>query len=324
MTVVEREEPADVAIHVRGSVHSLGEVVPRGFLRVASVNPPRTISADESGRRQLADWLTSTTNPLVARVYANRVWHGLFGQGLVRTPDNFGATGEAPSHPELLDHLGGRLMNDGWSTKKLIRYIVLSKTYRLSSADTAMSREHDPENRLLWGMNRKRLEAECVRDAMLVASGQLDRTAGGSTIKPGTSADYGYQHSGTRRSVYLPVLRNSLPPLLEAFDFADPSLVVGQRNTSKVATQALFLLNDPFVREQAQVAAKRVMGDGDATNEERVERAFRRTLGRMPTAEERAIARRTIDGRDSNKDREAAWAELYHGLFASVDFRYRD
>jgi hypothetical protein len=270
----------------------------------------------------LAQWVASSSNPLTARVYANRVWHWLFGQGLVRTTDNFGATGEAPSHPELLDHLAGKLMSDGWSTKKLIRYIVLSKTYRLSSADNAPNRERDPENRLLWRMNRKRLEAECIRDAMLVVSGRLDRAAGGSTIKQGTNADYGYEHSGKRRSVYLPVLRNSLPPLLEAFDFADPSLVVGERNTSTVATQALFLMNDPFVREQVQAAAKRLLADEDVVDSERIEMAFRRTLGRYPAPNERAIAGKAIDA--AGKSDEAAWAEFFHALFASVDFRYRD
>jgi hypothetical protein len=322
MSVAERAKPADVAIHIRGSVHSLGEVVPRGFLQVATVDPPSPISATESGRRQLAEWIVTESNPLTARVYANRVWHWLFGQGLVRTTDNFGATGEAPSHPELLDHLAGQLMNEGWSAKKLIRYIVLSKSYRISSADNKLSRERDPENRLLWRMNRKRLEAECIRDAMLAVSGKLDRTAGGSTIRPGTSADYGYQHSGVRRSLYLPVLRNSLPPLLEAFDFADPSLVVGERNTSTVATQALFLLNDPFVRDQAQAAAKRLLAEGLPGDEQRIALAFRSTLGRMPTIEERALAVRTISRGESMEEREAAWAELFHALFASVDFRY--
>jgi hypothetical protein len=322
-------------------VHSLGAVAPRGFLQVASVGAPPSIATGESGRRQLAEWITSKSNPLTARVYANRVWHWLFGQGLVRTTDNFGATGEAPSHPELLDHLATKLMQDGWSTKKLIRYIVLSNTYRLSSTNkeqVAAGGHHlkwsmpatragatlDPENRLLWRMNRKRLEAECIRDAMLVVSGRLERTTGGSTIKPGTSADYNYQHSGVRRSVYLPVLRNSLPPFLEAFDFADPSLVVGQRNTSTVVTQALFLLNDPFVREQAEAAAKRLLGEQMISEDERLEAAFRRVLGRGPTPEERAIAGRSIDKAwKTAEDRVAAWRGLFHALFASFDFRYR-
>jgi hypothetical protein len=159
---------------------------------------------------------------------------------------------------------------------------------------------------------------------MLLVSGRLDRTLGNSTIKPGTSADYNYQHRGTRRSVYLPVFRNSLPPLLEAFDFADPSMVVGERNTSTVPTQALFLMNDPFVREQARGAARRLLGEADASDVERLERAFRRTLGRGPTDEERKIAVATIGSGGMADDREAAWTELFHALFASVDFRYRD
>jgi hypothetical protein len=324
MTVVERPQPADVAIHIRGSVHSQSEIVPRGFLQVATGGTPPVIPPDQSGRRHLAEWVSSDSNPLTARVYANRVWHWLFGQGLVRTTDNLGTTGEAPSHPELLDHLATKLMQDGWSTKKLIRYIVLSKTYRLASTGDASSLSRDPENRLLWRMNRKRLEAECIRDAMLVVSGRLDRTAGGSTIRTGTSADYNYQHSSVRRSVYLPVLRNALPPFLEVFDLADPSLVVGQRNTSTVATQALFLLNDPFVREQSRAAAKRLLAASVPGDEQRIALAFRCTLGRMPTNEEREIAVRTIDRGESMVDREAAWVELFHALFASVGFRYRD
>jgi hypothetical protein len=215
-------------------------------------------------------------------------------------------------------------MSDGWSVKKMIRYIVLSKVYRLSSAEHEGNLKSDPENRLLWRMNRKRLEAECIRDAMLVASGQLDRTMGGSTIKPGTNADYNYQHSGTQRSVYLPVLRNAVPPVLEVFDFADPSLVVGARNTSTVATQALYLLNDPFVREQSRAAAKRLLGERHATDDERLQSAFRRALGRGPTDVEKCIAVGTIDGGRSMEETEAKWAELFHALFASVDFRYRD
>ncbi len=324
MTVVERKEVTDSPIHIRGSVHSLGEAVPRGFLQVATIGPAPTVPSNQSGRLQLADWVASRTNPLPARVYANRVWHWLFGQGLMRTTDNFGATGEEPSHPELLDYLATRLMNDGWSTKKLIRYIVLSKTYRLASADNAAAHTRDPENRLLWRMNRKRLEAECIRDAMLLVSGQLDRQAGGNTIKPGTTSDYAYREFGNRRSVYLPVFRNALPELFEAFDFADPSLVVGRRNQSTVATQALFLMNDPFVLEQSRAAAKRALAD-QSKKVERLELAFLRTLGRPPTADEKKIAEQILDAaRASQNNDEDAWTALYHALFASVDFRYRN
>jgi hypothetical protein len=325
MTVQEGAKPADLAVHIRGSVHTLGEVVPRGFLQVAAAERLPTIPAGESGRRQLAEWLTSESNPLTARVFANRVWHWLFGRGLVRTTDNFGATGEAPSHPELLDYLASKFVKDGWSTKTLIRHIVLSKAYRMTSADSARSLKRDPENRLVWRMNRTRLEAESIRDAMLLVSGELDRTAKGGTIKPGTTADYGYQHSGNRRSVYLPVLRNSLPEFFEAFDFADPSLVVGERNTSTVATQALFLLNDPFVVEQARRAAKRTLTEPVATDQERLELAFRRALGRAPTAEERRIANLALTSYgDIKTDRIDAWTGLFHALFSTIDFRYRD
>src|SRR5262249_3618910 len=152
-----------------------------------------------------------------ARVIVNRGWHWLFGAGLVRTTDTFGVTGEAPSHPELLDYLAVRFVDDGWSMKKLVRQIVLSHTYRLATASSSQALEADPENRLLWRMNRRRLEAECLRDTILSVSGRLKLDRGGPTFKPGLKADYGYQHTDIRRSVYAPVFRNALPELFEMF-----------------------------------------------------------------------------------------------------------
>src|SRR5205823_6533739 len=159
----------------------------------------------ESGRRELAAWLTARDNPLTARVIVNRVWHWLFGAGLVRTTDNFGTTGEAPTHPELLDDLAVRFMDDGWSVKALVRRIVLSRTYRLSSAGEARGRAVDPENRLLGRASRRRLDAECLRDAILSTSGELSSEMGGPTFPATLDADYGYKHADTRRSVYSPV-----------------------------------------------------------------------------------------------------------------------
>ena len=217
MTVKE-ENPGDTQVHVRGSVNNLGAKVPRGFLQVASHGPAPKIPEQESGRRELGDWLASRENPLTARVFVNRTWTWLFGTGLVRSPDNFGTTGDAPTHPELLDHLAVRFMDEGWSVKKLVRELVLSRTYQQASAipHSALRTPHsaDPENKLLWHANRRKLDAESIRDTVLQVSGQLDLAQGGPLIKPGTSADYGYKHTDTRRSVYSPVLRNSLPELL--------------------------------------------------------------------------------------------------------------
>lgn len=326
MTVRERAEIHDLPVHVRGSVHSLGELAPRGFLQVVSPAAAGPLPSSQSGRRELADWLASPDNPLTARVYANRVWQWLLGEGLVRSVDNFGTTGEQPSHAELLDHLALRLIENRWSTKALVRYIVTSRTYQQSSAASDEGRAADPENRLLWRANRRRLEAECLRDAMLAVSGQLNDAVGGPTIKPGTANDYGYEASSVRRSVYLPVLRNSLPEIFEAFDFPDPSLVAGRRNTSTVAPQALFFMNSPLVREQALAAADRLLAEQLPDDDARITQAFRRTLGRGPSDAEWGIAREVISRGDevSPEQGRRRWGQVFHLLFSSVDFRYRD
>ncbi len=327
LSVEEEREIEDARIHVRGGVHNLGESVPRGFLQAASYEPAKPLPQGESGRREFGDWLASEKNPLTARVMANRVWHWLIGSGLVRTTDNFGVAGEPPSHPELLDHLAVSFVEQGWSVKRLVRDIVMSRTYRMSTADNPKALASDPENRLIWRMNRRRLDAECIRDAMLVASGQLDPTRGGSTVPGETKADYSFQHTGHRRSVYLPVFRNSLPELFDAFDFADPSMTTGRRNVSTVSPQALFLLNHPFVQEQASKAAEQLLATTKTDAAGRVDRAFERVLGRSPSATERErtlafVNELTSDAEESNY--EAAWAQVFQGLFASIDFRYVD
>jgi len=335
MTVSEEKAIADIRVLVRGSVHNPGEVAPRGFLQVATHGAPAKPTAQSSGRLELGDWLSSRENPLPARVMANRVWHWLLGSGLVRTTDNFGTTGELPSHPELLDHLAVKFMDDGWSVKRLVREIVLSRTYQLSSnAESGSANPQsairnpqsvDPENRLLSRANRRRLDAECIRDTVLLVSGELNRERGGPTIKPGTSADYNYKHTDTRRSVYSPVLRNSLPELFEVFDFADPSMVSGRRNTSTVAPQALLMMNHPFVIEQSKAAARRTLAmPGDDTK--RIESAYRLALGRAPTEPEKKIALGYVslpsDGQVLEGRQLDAWAQFYQALFASMDFRY--
>ncbi len=316
MTVREEKEIRDVRVHHRGSVHNLGDIAPRGFLQVAAAGNPPPMPARESGRRELADWLAGRENPLTARVLANRAWHWLFGAGLVRTTDNFGTTGERPSHPELLDHLALRFMEEGWSVKTLLRRIVTSSAYRMSSSASAP--EADPENRLLWRANRRRLDAECIRDTMLAVSGQLRPGGSGPSFPASLSSDYGYKHADTRRSVYAPVFRNALPELLEVFDFADTSVPTGRRDASTVAPQALFMMNNPFVLEQARHAAARLQSEAHADDPARVARAFRLALGRPPTEAEAAVALRFLAGP------RPAWASLFHALFASIEFRYVD
>ncbi|CAA9495992.1 MAG: hypothetical protein AVDCRST_MAG91-758, partial [uncultured Sphingomonadaceae bacterium] len=280
------------------------------------------VPADASGRLQLGQWLARPDNPLPARVMANRAWHWLMGQGIVRTVDNFGTTGETPSHPALLDHLAARFAADGWSVKRLVRQIVLSRTYQLSTAANPAAVAIDPENRLRWRMDRRRLDAECIRDAMLAASGSLDRTPGGLTYLPAIATDYNYRHADVRRSVYSPVFRNALPEAFEAFDFADPSMVVGRRTVSTVAPQALYLMNHPFPQERAKAMAAALLADGGLDDPGRAMRAYRLTLGRPPTDAEGAVVTRFLAGADNSAAREAAWAQVIHALFASTDFRY--
>jgi hypothetical protein len=326
MTVVEEKEIRDIPVHIRGSVHTLGDVVPRGFLQVATYGTPPAINTQESGRKELGEWLSRRDNPLPARVMANRVWHWLFGAGLVRTTDNFGHAGELPSHPELLDSLAIQFVEQNWSVKSLVRQIVLSRTYQLSSAPDAQGLAADPENRWLWRMSRRRLDAECLRDTVLQVSGDLQLDIGGPTIKAGTAADYGYQHADTRRSVYSPVLRNALPEFFEVFDFADPSMVTGCRNVSTVAPQALFLMNHPFVIQEARHAARKLLAESGLDEAARVVRAYRLTLGRSPSEGELALSRKHLqklaEGGEANA--EQAWGQFFQVLFASLDFRYLD
>jgi cytochrome c553 len=312
-TVIE-----ETRVHIRGNVHTLGEAAPRGFLRVATQVPMPEFPKDQSGRVQLADWIANADNPLTARVYANRAWHWLFGAGIVRTVDNFGSTGELPSNQELLDWLAVKFVRDGWSSKKLVRTLVLSRTYRQASTANEKLVAADPENRLFGRANRRRLEAECLRDAILTVSGKLSAEKGGPGFPANLASDYGFKQTATCRSVYLPVFRNALPELFEVFDFADSSTVTGRRNASTVAPQALFMMNNPFVLEQAKYAAARLLEEPLPDDAARLTHAYRLVLGRPPTDGERAVAARFLTDRAPMD----AWASLFHALFASADFRY--
>ena len=237
----------------------------------------------------------------------------------MRTTDNFGTTGETPSHPELLDHLAVRFVEDGWSVKKLVRQIVLSSTYRMATVDPAKAPEADPENRLLRGANRRRLDAECLRDTLLSVSGQLKLDPpNGPSYPASLASDYGYKAASLQRSVYLPVFRNALAEIFEAFDFADASVATGRRNVSTVAPQALYLMNNAFVLEQARHAAKRLLEERHGDDRARLVRAWRLALGRAPTEGEAAVALRHLAASPG----EPGWASVFHALFASADFRY--
>jgi hypothetical protein len=291
----------------------------------------------KSGRLEFARWLTHPDHPLTARVMANRVWRHLLGAGLVRTMDNFGFSGERPSHPELLDTLAVRFMTDGWSVKKLVREIVLSRTYRQSSEYRADAFRADPENRRLWRAAKRRLDAEAIRDAMLVAAGELDAARPiGSLVatkigdRPisliGLDPNIPSDLDGARhRSVYLPVLRDRLPDVLDLFDFAEPSLVTGDRETTNVPVQALYLMNSPFVQARAAALAKRVLSEAD-NHEQRLRHAFVLCFSRAPDAEESQLAAAFFESAQdpAAEQYQKQLASFCQALLATAEFRNLD
>ncbi len=326
MAVQDAKSPTDGHIHIKGGVRNLGDKVPRGFLRVLMQADDRAQIPDQhSGRLELANWIANAEHPLTARVMVNRVWHHLLGVGLVRTPDNFGTMGESPSHPALLDYLALRFSGEGWSVKALLRNIMLSSVYQLSTEERPDARRIDADNRLLWRAHRRRLDAEALRDTLLHLSGQLDRRAGGLTISKISEYDNGYKHGKPlMRSVYVPAFRAAPLEFLSVFDVANPNLVTGRRSVSTVSTQSLFLMNSPFVMEQAKHAAERLAQRKESGHAARIDRAYREILGRSPTKGERSLAEAFISGYDQAEPEESltAWIRLCHVLFASVDFRY--
>lgn len=328
MGVHDEAETGDYHLCIRGNVHNLGPVVQRGFLQVLP-NATPSIPPGQSGRVELANWLTDpAANPLPARVIVNRIWQHLFGQGLVRTVDNFGTTGERPSHPELLDYLAARFVEDGWSIKQTIRTIMLTSAYQASSQPSEAAQRIDPENRLLSHQNRRRLEGETLRDSILALSGRLDRSVGGPTIRPGTRSELGYEFRELCRSVYLPVFRNNLVDMLEVFDMADPNIVQGQRVVTTRSTQALFLMNSPFVIQEAEAAAQAMLQRPGLSLEERIDRAYEQSLGRLPYSAERELSRQylaVVENQPAQeRQRLAQWTRFYQALWASIDFRYVD
>jgi cytochrome c553 len=341
MGVREGKAPADTEIRVRGEAEALGPTVPRGFLTAFEVPGAAPVNPKQSGRLELADWLTSDKNPLASRVMANRVWKHLFGQGIVSSVDNFGTTGAAPSDPDLLDHLANRFIRDGWSVKKLIRTLVLTHAYRLSSDSNADNLAADPGNRLVWRHSPRRLDAEEIRDAMLVVAGQLDRNhRSGSEIRdlqvielknngPEAGKIIDAADTSRARSIYLPLLRGLTPRSMEVFDFAEQGMVTGSRDTTTVATQALYLLNDGFVHKQALTLAKDVLHVADAGDADRIRVIYQRSLGRQPTAGEVQRAATFLAEYESalreaemGDARGAAWASFCQAVLASAEFRY--
>jgi cytochrome c553 len=322
---VREGAPVDARICIHGDVEHLGAPVARGVPTLFRLPQSVTVDPKSSGRLELAGWLASPANPLTARVMANRIWSHLLGEGIVPTVDNFGSTGEAPSHLELLDYLASRFVEQGWSVKKLIREIVLSRTYQLGGEARAENLAVDPANRLLWRSSPRRLDAESLRDAILFVSGQLDpEPLAGSPVATlsGPLAGKGgrtFEAEETRhRSVYLPIVRDAVPDFLHVFDFADPSSIIGHRDVTTVATQALLLMNNPFVTGQARRWAERLLAEKSSDDAARVDAAYRRALGRAPTGEERERVQKYLGARPDLQ----GWTGFCQALFESAEFRY--
>lgn len=336
-TAVSWTETSGVDEHIllRGKPGKPAAVAPRGLptaLGFAAINP-----AESSGRRELAAQLTDPANPLVARVFVNRVWHHVFGRGLVPTVDNFGYLGERPTHPELLDHLAWSFIHeDAWSLKRLLRRLVLTEAFaRSSRGGDPRAEEVDPTNRLLHRMPVRRLEGEAIRDALLTVSGRLDPAQFGPPVpvhltefivgrgRPGTS---GPLDGAGRRSLYTAVRRNFLPTMMVAFDYPTPFSTVGKRNVTNVPGQSLVMMNDPFVREQAGLWAARLLRELPAAGEEaRVARLFETAFARAATAEEQSFARESLAelrAVHAGESERVVWTEFGHALLNANEFIY--
>jgi hypothetical protein len=338
MAVLDAASPDDTQLRIRGEANDKGDTVERGFLTIGSVGHIPELDPSTSGRLALAEWLTQEDNPLTARVAVNRIWQHLFGRGLVATVDNFGANGDRPTHPELLDWLASDFKANGWSIKHTIRRIMTSRVYRLGSKRNSNAEAVDPANHLLWRANHRRLEAESIRDAMLVVSGLLDAEPGnGSVVMTAGNGIIGRNlqpdrlaTSDTKRSVYLPIVRGYVPEILKVFDFPEPSMIYGTRDVTTVATQALYMMNSDFVTAQAEAFAERLLGEEDRSETSRVDRAWQMALARLPSEKERNEALSFIEQTsesfatsETENDRlTKAWTSLAQSLFASAEFRY--
>jgi hypothetical protein len=315
-TLVEGKSPTNMRVLIRGNPETPGDEVPHRFLSV--LGGEEHPFSHGSGRRELAQDIASPANPLTSRVLVNRVWQHHFGRGLVGTASNFGALGERPTHPELLDWLASRFVRGGWSLKRLHREIVLSATYRQSSRFDARAHEIDPSNTLIWRMNRRRLEVEAWRDAMLAVSGQLDLALGG----PSTALDVA---GNRRRTCYAEISRHDLAPLLRLFDFPDPNITSGRRTETTVPLQQLFVLNSEFVIEAARALAGRFNSTApqDQDDSELICRAYLRLYSRQPSPREIALGLSFLKAGGSASDL-SRWQQYAQALLASNEFSYVD
>ncbi|MEZ6115069.1 MAG: DUF1553 domain-containing protein [Pirellulaceae bacterium] len=310
MTVLEEAEPGDWHQHIRGEIRNLGPVVPRGVLTSLATSASTTMPAEQSGRLEFAQWVASPENGLTVRVIVNRIWSHLMGHGIVTTPDNFGAMGQAPSHPELLDYLANQFQQDGWSMKRLIRRIVLSRAYRIG--ESAQLQQQDSANQFFAYRTARRLTGEEIRDAMLLASGQLQPADGGPSQRPGTKKELGYDFGkDLRRSVYVPWFRNTQLDFIRVFDGPNPNVVTGQRTVSAIPSQALLLMNSPFVAECADTLTQRFHQDNPVAD---LQALYLNSIGRLPTEEEQSLC---LPLWTSDQP-----SVVSHALLQSVDFLF--
>lgn len=323
--------PVNYRLNIRGDVYEEGDAVPRGFLEIFE-EADSVGHGEGSGRLALADYLSSPDNPQTARVYVNRVWQWIFGKGLVSTPNDFGKLGDRPSHPELLDWLANQFMKEGWSTKKLVRRLVLSQTFRQSGDVSQNALEFDPDNRLLHHYPTRRLEAEAIRDSLLAVAGTLDPTLYGRPINPPRSVEdsakrlfSGPVDSHGRRSIYIEMSIMDPPKFLVGFNLPNIRLPTGRRDETNVPAQSLIMLNDPLVVQQASSWGKSLVSDESKTPQQRIERMFVKALGRNPSEQELARwteALTNFGSSDKSMNDREAWTALAHALLNTKEFLY--
>jgi mono/diheme cytochrome c family protein len=301
--IEDRDKPVDMKVHIRGDRNNLGEVAPRRFLAILSPNEPKPF-ADGSGRLELAEAIVDPGNPLTARVMVNRIWQHHFGRGLVGTPSNFGQLGERPTHPELLDHLTAGFVESGWSIKALHREIMLSATYALSAGNDQVNAGKDPENRLLWRANRRRLDAEAMRDAILSVAGTLDLTPAARAVP--------FDDNNVKRTVYGYVSRRKLDGTLALFDFPNPNNTSEARNVTNVPVQRLYFMNSTFVEKHAAALAKRFEG----SEESRIRSMYQALFGRDPEDAEVRAGVEFVKG--------GGWPAYAQVLLSSNEFLFVD
>ncbi len=323
---VQEGNVTELPVFVGGDPDALGEIQSRGFPALISIPEARVPGIDESGRLELAAWLTSSRNSLIARVMVNRIWRWHFGWGIVETTDNFGLLGSKPTHPELLDWLASRFIEDGWSIKALHRLILSSETWRMSSRPHSIASEKDPENRLLSRAPVRRLEAELIRDSLLHLSGELDLALGGSTwsyenrklVFNHTSED-NTNYLTNRRSIYLPVIRNNVYDLFQLFDFPNPNSMCGDRTPTTTPQQALYLMNSPLVRQAAFGFSQKGFGSDPKV---RIHLLYNSAFHRDAEPDEIRQSLRFLKSFSSKSEPSDKWHAFAQSLICSNEFLY--